>query len=100
MLNSHNSLRYSLVFLITIILSICLIYFRLIISIESVLFEVSCPELDAIVDIASKTDGIYGARMTGGGFGGCAVALVCSSVPEKVLAISYTNTPDNVCCSY
>lgn len=42
----------------------------------SVLFEVSCPELDALVDVASTTAGVYGARMTGGGFGGCAVALV------------------------
>ena len=39
-------------------------------------FEVSCKELDVLVDIASKTDGVIGARMTGGGFGGCIVALV------------------------
>jgi galactokinase len=32
--------------------------------------------MDTIVDIASKTSGIFGARMTGGGFGGCVVALV------------------------
>lgn len=40
------------------------------------LFDVSCKEIDAIVDISSKINGIYGARMTGGGFGGCVVALV------------------------
>lgn len=39
-------------------------------------FEVSCRELDAIVDIASKCYGVFGCRMTGAGFGGCAVALV------------------------
>ncbi|MGH7483392.1 MAG: galactokinase [Longimicrobiales bacterium] len=39
-------------------------------------FEVSTPALDAIVDIARAQPGCYGARMTGGGFGGCAVALV------------------------
>lgn len=39
-------------------------------------YEVSCPELDAMVDIASRQDGVYGARMTGGGFGGCTVNLV------------------------
>ena len=42
-------------------------------------FEVSCSELDCIVNIAKKigTDGgVYGCRMTGGGFGGCAIALV------------------------
>ena len=42
-------------------------------------YEVSCPELDALVDIAVSTTGCYGARMTGGGFGGCAIALVRTS---------------------
>jgi galactokinase len=42
-------------------------------------YEVSCPELDAVVDIAlsiGPKGGVYGCRMTGGGFGGCTVALV------------------------
>jgi galactokinase len=39
-------------------------------------FEVSCPELDTMVEILRMLDGVHGARMTGGGFGGCAVALV------------------------
>jgi galactokinase len=39
-------------------------------------YEVSCPELDAVVETARATSGVYGARMTGGGFGGCAVALL------------------------
>jgi galactokinase len=39
-------------------------------------FEVSRRELDTIVAIARARDGCYGARMTGAGFGGCAVALV------------------------
>ena len=39
-------------------------------------YEVSCPELDLLVEIASQIPGIYGARMTGGGFGGCTVNLV------------------------
>jgi galactokinase len=39
-------------------------------------FEVSCAELDTMVAILRTLDGVYGARMTGGGFGGCAVALV------------------------
>ncbi len=38
--------------------------------------EVSSDELNAIVEIACREPGCYGARMTGGGFGGCAVALV------------------------
>jgi len=39
-------------------------------------FEVSCPELDTMAEILRTLDGVHGARMTGGGFGGCAVALV------------------------
>jgi galactokinase len=39
-------------------------------------YEVSCPELDYLVEEAMKVKGVYGARMTGGGFGGCIVALV------------------------
>ena len=39
-------------------------------------YQVSCPELDLMVDLASKQAGVYGSRMTGGGFGGCTVNLV------------------------
>ena len=39
-------------------------------------YEVSCPELDLLVDLAGKQQGVYGARMTGGGFGGCTINLV------------------------
>ena len=39
-------------------------------------YEVSGPGLDAIVDVAVGAPGCRGARMTGGGFAGCAVALV------------------------
>jgi len=38
-------------------------------------YEVSCAELDLAVEAARDTAGVFGARMTGGGFGGCAVAL-------------------------
>lgn len=38
-------------------------------------FEVSTPELDALVEMLAAISGTFGARMTGGGFGGCAVAL-------------------------
>jgi galactokinase len=44
-------------------------------------FEVSCEELDFLVDAALKVEGVFGARMTGGGFGGCTVNLVA---PESV----------------
>jgi galactokinase len=39
-------------------------------------YEVSCQELDFLVDAAMKIDGVYGSRMTGGGFGGCTVTLL------------------------
>jgi galactokinase len=39
-------------------------------------YEVSCAELDFLVDAALSLDGVYGARMTGGGFGGCTVTLL------------------------
>ena len=39
-------------------------------------YEISCRELDVLVEIASTCEGVLGARMTGGGFGGCTVNLV------------------------
>jgi galactokinase len=39
-------------------------------------FEVSCSELDLLVNLAEYEPGVYGARMTGGGFGGCTINLV------------------------
>jgi len=42
----------------------------------SVDYEVSCAELDAITDAARACEGVFGARLTGAGFGGCAIALV------------------------
>ena len=42
-------------------------------------FAVSCRELDLMVDLAEKVTGVYGARMTGGGFGGCTINLVSAS---------------------
>ncbi|XP_069809432.1 galactokinase [Dendropsophus ebraccatus] len=46
-------------------------------------YEVSCPELDELVSIAVEVPGVYGSRMTGGGFGGCTVTLLETSVAER-----------------
>ncbi len=48
-------------------------------------YEVSCAELDFIADIARHTDGVLGARMMGGGFGGCVINLVKESVCDAYL---------------
>lgn len=50
-------------------------------------YEVSCPELDSLVDLARNigpAGGIIGSRMTGGGFGGCTVSLVETAKVEQV----------------
>ena len=39
-------------------------------------YEVSCEEIDILVDLAQAFDGVHGSRLTGGGFGGCTVTLV------------------------
>ena len=39
-------------------------------------YEVSCEEIDILVDLAWKIDGVIGSRITGGGFGGCTVSIV------------------------
>lgn len=49
-------------------------------------FEVSSPELDAMVECARAAPGCLGARMTGAGFGGCAVALVRAGAAEEFFA--------------
>jgi len=49
-------------------------------------FEVSCRELDMMVKLASEVEGVYGARMTGGGFGGCTVNLVRNESVENFKA--------------
>jgi galactokinase len=49
------------------------------------LYEVSCAELDTLVEIAKRLDGCYGARLTGAGFGGCTVNLVRDDFAPKFI---------------
>jgi len=58
----------------------------------SKLYEVSCPELDFLVEAVSNNENILGARMMGGGFGGCTINIIKKSAVEeitKLLTASY-----------
>lgn len=58
-------------------------------------YEVSCEELDYLVAYTKKLDEILGARMMGGGFGGCTINLVKGDFPQNkidTLVASYTQT--------
>ena len=46
-------------------------------------YEVSCEEIDILVDLAWKTEGVIGARITGGGFGGCTVNIVKNDAVDR-----------------
>lgn len=48
-------------------------------------YEVSCEELDAVVELARPCKGVYGARMTGGGFGGCAIILAVAEHADAII---------------
>jgi galactokinase len=69
-------------------------------------YEVSCAELDLLVEIASSCEGVYGSRMTGGGFGGCTISIVGSHAVEafqQKITHAYKQksgiTPDIYICS-
>lgn len=70
------------------------------------LYEVACPELNTMVNIAQGLDGCYGARLTGAGFGGCTVNLVEKEKTEnfsRALAQAYekeTNLRPEIYISY
>lgn len=45
-------------------------------------FEISCREVDVMVELNAGVEGVWGARMTGGGFGGCTISLVAADVVD------------------
>jgi len=57
------------------------------------LYEVSCPELDAMVEIARGVEGVLGARLTGAGFGGCTVNLVRAGAEEALSEVIMREYP-------
>ncbi|XP_067119934.1 galactokinase-like [Centruroides vittatus] len=71
-------------------------------------FEVSCEEIDELVNLALEVEGVYGSRMTGGGFGGCTVTLVKSNALKSLIEnikkkykgnpLFYVCTPSNGAC--
>jgi galactokinase len=69
-------------------------------------FQVSCSELDLMVELAEPAEGVYGARMTGGGFGGCTINLVrkdCVAAFKARISDGYERstgrTPEIYVCS-
>jgi galactokinase len=69
-------------------------------------YEISCRELDTLVEIAWGIEGVFGSRMTGGGFGGCSVSMVRVEWVERFsasLAARYTAAtgiaPEMLICS-
>jgi galactokinase len=56
-------------------------------------YQVSVPEMDALVAAAQAIPGCYGSRLTGAGFGGCTVSLVAADATEQFcdsIALAYT----------
>jgi galactokinase len=69
-------------------------------------YEVSCPEANLMVSLAQEADGVFGARMTGGGFGGCTVNLVEAPAVDRFMetvGAAYQKatglTPQIFCCA-
>jgi len=54
-------------------------------------FEVSCPEVDVLVEIADACDGVLGSRIVGAGFGGCVLTLTTAANVQQVAARIGTN---------
>ena len=49
-------------------------------------YEVSCEEIDILVDLAQAMPGVLGSRITGGGFGGCTVSIVKNDAVDTFIS--------------
>lgn len=66
-------------------------------------YEVSCEEIDLLIDLALQVPGVYGSRITGGGFGGCTVSLVEKGAVltfQQFVRDSYYKQTQKVCDFY
>jgi galactokinase len=66
-------------------------------------YKVSCEELDFLVEHAKKSQAVIGARMMGGGFGGCTINMIETNQLEaykKEVSNSYKQKFNNTCCFY
>jgi len=69
----------------------------------SKLYEVSCPELDFLVEAVSNNENVLGARMMGGGFGGCTINIIKTSSIEEItkkITTSYAQVMHKVLAIY
>ena len=55
-------------------------------------YEVSCEEIDILVDLAWQIPGVIGSRITGGGFGGCTVSIVKNDAVDHFIDPSENST--------
>jgi galactokinase len=58
--------------------------------------HVSCPEVDTIIEIAQRTPGVFGARMTGAGFGGCTLLLCEAHLAQQIADSVLMKCPPDV----
>ena len=58
-------------------------------------YDVSCKEIDELVELATQIKSVYGSRITGGGFGGCTVTLCNHADVEDVIAHIHKNYSGN-----
>ncbi|WP_411767302.1 galactokinase [Winogradskyella sp. A3E31] len=70
---------------------------------QSKMYDISCKELDFLVNVAKQSDSVIGARMMGGGFGGCTINVVLKNESEHFkneVSEAYKLELDNECSIY
>jgi galactokinase len=62
-------------------------------------YAITCPEIDALVEIAVGVPGVIGSRMTGGGFGGCTISMVELDAVERLRETVLATYPARTGCT-